>query len=134
VLSGRGICDEVITRLEESYRLWCVVVCDLETSGMRRPWPTGGCRAKKTNKQTHTEQRRAWNIFPYIDQESDHDAKSSNRLKSYLEHRSDTARCFQIEACKYDYRVVVNKAFILRALIVSSLQFNCPESRHVFLQ
>ena len=26
--------------LEESYRLWCVVVCDLETSGMRRPWPT----------------------------------------------------------------------------------------------
>jgi hypothetical protein len=25
-----------------SYRLWCVVVCDLETSWMRRPWPTGG--------------------------------------------------------------------------------------------
>jgi len=24
--------DELITRLEESYRLWCVVVCDLETS------------------------------------------------------------------------------------------------------
>jgi len=32
VLSGRGLCDELITRLEESYRLWCVVVCDLETS------------------------------------------------------------------------------------------------------
>jgi hypothetical protein len=31
VLSGRGICDELITRLDESYRLWCVVVCDLET-------------------------------------------------------------------------------------------------------
>jgi len=30
VLSGRGLCDELITRLEESYRLWCVVVCDLE--------------------------------------------------------------------------------------------------------
>jgi len=30
VLSGRGICDELITRPEESYRLWCVVVCDLE--------------------------------------------------------------------------------------------------------
>jgi hypothetical protein len=29
VLSGRGLCDELITRLEESYRLWCVVVCDL---------------------------------------------------------------------------------------------------------
>ena len=31
VLSGRGLCDELITRLEESYRLWCVVVWDLET-------------------------------------------------------------------------------------------------------
>jgi len=32
VLSGRGLCDELITRPEESYRLWSVVVCDLETS------------------------------------------------------------------------------------------------------
>ena len=39
VLSGRGLYDELITRPEESYRLWCVVVCDLETSRMRRPWP-----------------------------------------------------------------------------------------------
>ena len=31
VLSGRGLCDELITRPEESYRLWCVVVSDLET-------------------------------------------------------------------------------------------------------
>ena len=30
VLSGRGLCDELITHPEESYRLWCVVVCDLE--------------------------------------------------------------------------------------------------------
>jgi hypothetical protein len=30
VLSGRGLCDELITRPEESYRPWCVVVCDLE--------------------------------------------------------------------------------------------------------
>ena len=42
VLSGRGLCDELITRPEESYRLLCVVVCDLETSGMRRPWPALG--------------------------------------------------------------------------------------------
>ena len=39
VLSGRGLCDSLITRTEESYRLWCVVVCDLETSRMRQPWP-----------------------------------------------------------------------------------------------
>jgi hypothetical protein len=32
VLSGRGLCRELITPSEESHRLWCVVVCDLETS------------------------------------------------------------------------------------------------------
>jgi hypothetical protein len=32
VLSSRGLCDELITRPEESYRLWRVVVCDQETS------------------------------------------------------------------------------------------------------
>ena len=42
VLSGRGLCDELITLPEKSYRLRCVVVCDLETSRMRRPWPAGG--------------------------------------------------------------------------------------------
>ena len=47
VLSGRGLCDELITHPEESYRLWCVVVCDLETSGMRRPWFTLGRSATK---------------------------------------------------------------------------------------
>jgi hypothetical protein len=31
VLSGRGLCYELITRSGESYPLWCVVVGDLET-------------------------------------------------------------------------------------------------------
>jgi len=39
-LSGRGLCDELITRPEESYRLCCVVVCDLKTSSKRRPLPS----------------------------------------------------------------------------------------------
>ena len=30
VLSGRDLCDELIIRPEESYRRWCVVMCDLE--------------------------------------------------------------------------------------------------------
>jgi hypothetical protein len=60
VLSGKGLCDELITRPEESYRLWCVVVCDLETSWTKRPWPIGGFRAK--NKQTdHKDPRYADN-------------------------------------------------------------------------
>jgi hypothetical protein len=61
VLSGRGLCDEMITRPEESYRLWCVVVCDLETS-RTRPWPALNLsererereRGKKTHTHTHT--------------------------------------------------------------------------------
>jgi len=48
VLSGRGLCDELITRPEESYWLQCVVVCDVETSWMRRPWPTAGAILPKT--------------------------------------------------------------------------------------
>jgi len=32
MLSCRGHCDELITRPEESYQLWRVVVCDLETT------------------------------------------------------------------------------------------------------
>ena len=50
VLSSRGLFDELITRPEKSYRLWCVVIYDLETSWMRRPWPTGGCRTKNKQK------------------------------------------------------------------------------------
>ena len=38
MLSGTGLCDELITRPEESYRLCCVVVCDLETSRRGAPY------------------------------------------------------------------------------------------------
>jgi len=32
VLSGRGLCEQLITCPEEAYRVYCVVVCDLEHS------------------------------------------------------------------------------------------------------
>ena len=51
VLSGTGLYYELISRPEESYWVWCVVVCDLETWWMRTPWPTVGCRAKNKNKK-----------------------------------------------------------------------------------
>ena len=38
MLSGRGLCDELITRPEESYRLCRIIVCDLETSRMGAPY------------------------------------------------------------------------------------------------
>ena len=50
VLSGRGLCDELITRPEEYYRLWCVVVCNLENlvnEEALAPWGGGDCCAKK---------------------------------------------------------------------------------------
>jgi len=49
VLSGKGLCDELFTRPEESYRLWCVIMCDLETSRMGTQWPALGRRATKKN-------------------------------------------------------------------------------------
>jgi hypothetical protein len=45
VLSGRDLCDGPIPRPEESYRLCCVILCDLVTSRMRRPWLALGCCA-----------------------------------------------------------------------------------------
>jgi hypothetical protein len=61
VLSGRGLCDGLITRPEESYRLWSVVVCDKETSKNEEAKAryravkntiTMGRNARKTNKET----------------------------------------------------------------------------------
>jgi hypothetical protein len=50
-LSGRGLCDELITRPEESYRLWCVLnVCDHETSKWGGPGP---CRAVEPYKKKY---------------------------------------------------------------------------------
>jgi len=72
VLSGRGVCDRLITHQEESYRLWCVAVCDLETSRMRRPWPalgrsaTGGniclCMYIYTYIHTNTQTHKSSNV------------------------------------------------------------------------
>jgi ABC-type Fe3+ transport system permease subunit len=58
VFSGRGLCDELITRPEESYRMWCVVVCDLETSWMRRRRV-----AKPQKKKNEDMQHRTWSTW-----------------------------------------------------------------------
>ena len=46
VLSGRGFCEELVTRPEEFFWLCCVTVCDLENSRIRRSWPVLGCCAR----------------------------------------------------------------------------------------
>jgi hypothetical protein len=65
-LSGRGLCDGLITRPEESYRLWCVLVCDLETSRMRRLKLIKGCKCwiekKKKRKKKEGKKRKVTSI------------------------------------------------------------------------
>ena len=68
VLSGRGLCEELITRPEESYRLRCVVVCDLETSRMRTPWPTRGAVAPKKVKKSPLIVRMTLNMSAHLAQ------------------------------------------------------------------
>jgi len=50
LLSGRGLCDELTTRPEESYRLWCVVVFGVENTSLvneeKGQGPLGGYRDK----------------------------------------------------------------------------------------
>jgi len=45
-----GLCDELITRSEESYRV-CVFVCILETSTMWRPRPELGVTLQKEEEE-----------------------------------------------------------------------------------
>jgi hypothetical protein len=47
VLSGRGLCDGLITRPEELYRLWFVVVCDLRNLVSEEVLAHGGLSHKK---------------------------------------------------------------------------------------
>ena len=53
VLSGRGLCDELITFPEECYGLCCVVVCDIENLMSEEAMTRVGSqrhRKKKWNK------------------------------------------------------------------------------------
>jgi hypothetical protein len=67
LLSGRGLCDGLITRPEESYRLWCVSQCDqkeLQTSTLKRETGVGRRgRLKKKKRKNWTylvKDRKAW--------------------------------------------------------------------------
>ena len=56
VLSGRGLCDGLITRPGESYRMWCVVVCDQETSNEKAKARYGV--VKNTTKRVVTPRKQ----------------------------------------------------------------------------
>jgi hypothetical protein len=44
---GRGLCEELITRPEESYQLWCFVECDMKPREWGGPGPLGAVVSKK---------------------------------------------------------------------------------------
>ena len=73
MLSGRGLCDELITRPEESYRLCCVVVCDLETSRIGAPYiyDISNLRVKKEHDcfeaEYRTERHKKRSVLARID-------------------------------------------------------------------
>jgi hypothetical protein len=50
VLSVRCLCDELTTRPEESYRLWCVVVCDHETSWYEEAIARVGLQSQRSKR------------------------------------------------------------------------------------
>ena len=83
MLSGRGLCDELITRPEESYRLWCVVLCDLKQQKPRECWgqdPVGGATAPRENKSVTLHINTKIKLFKNI--------KIKRALRCYL--RSNT--------------------------------------------
>jgi hypothetical protein len=51
VLSGRGLCDELIIRPDESYQLWCVV-CDLENLKNEEAMTRAGSQRHRKEKST----------------------------------------------------------------------------------
>jgi len=61
VLAGRGLCDELITRPEESYRQWCVVVCDLEI-----PHEWGGHSTSLGCNTTRKKKKMSCSVESYI--------------------------------------------------------------------
>jgi len=66
VLSGTGLCDELITRPDEFYVLWCVVVGDLETLRMRKSWPALGRSDTRKKKPPLPSIDKTRTVYVYV--------------------------------------------------------------------
>ena len=76
VSSVIGLCDGSITRPEESYRVWCVWVCDREASTVRRTWPARGYGAMKEKPPIYLQSK--------LNSYEDYDAKMMVFLQFYV--------------------------------------------------
>jgi len=61
VYSGRGLCYELITRPEESYWMWCVIVCDLEKT---QEW--GGHDPRWVAAPQHKKKLWWWKLMLFL--------------------------------------------------------------------
>jgi hypothetical protein len=116
VLSGRGLCDGLITRPEESYRLWRVVVCDQETSKTRRLKPATGLWKYNHNGLWRQENKQT--IFAIW-------CDSCNRWKTYYMRfylKSTSLRCFP----PFPHTVPVFLRLLITRHITSSRIFPVP--------
>jgi hypothetical protein len=111
VLSGRGLCDGLITRREESYRLWRIVVCDQETSKTRRLKPT----------------TRLWKIQP---QWVVRPGKQTNNNKHDKDIRMTRISHFQQFFClkekKQDCKIIMPPEYVLTGRSVQQSDRNQP--------
>jgi hypothetical protein len=53
VLSGSGLCNDLITRPDESYRIWRVVLCDQETLLYDEAIARAGLKNQRNKKKNH---------------------------------------------------------------------------------
>jgi hypothetical protein len=60
VLPGRGLYDELITRLEETYQLWFVVLCHLENLKNKETMTRVGSQRHNKEKSVRTDNQWRW--------------------------------------------------------------------------
>ena len=85
VLSGKGLYVELITRPEESHRLWCIAMCDIGTTRMRRPWPALGRSATGQKKVEYS-----WFILHTT--LTKHSSPGLNKFLKYLNYKNKRIR------------------------------------------
>jgi len=90
VLLGRGLCDELITRPEESYRLWCVVVCELENLKNEETMTRFGLQRQSKKK----------NAFSYKILQSWQRLKMNRNFQAFCRK---TGYCFHNKYSRVDY-------------------------------
>jgi hypothetical protein len=124
VFSDRGLCDGPIANPKESYQLWWVIVCDLETSRTKRPWPALGCCAKKhlVMISGYAGSKRKIRIVVVLETQSQ-GSKNSENLQARRDARSSkltriTLNCFLINILQFSTNVLVSlKYSIVHTLI-----------------